>query len=220
MKSCTAVFHFCGVLVTVCPLLPPWEHLGVGRGSGGAVGKSLSTMSIQAWICPFCIKLKMEHFDNIQTVLSYETCGNLLAWPRRLSEIGPQLSAPVLAPATLSFVATEYSRWGERWVLATLSESQGLGRLQLWDLPTQLGWVMWSQSDLLGRPYQVQCHNLRCVDWKKKKAQHEGWEICGFKIFLLIYFVLAVLAALGLGCCFWDNSSSGEEHGPWGTRAQ
>ena len=34
------------------------------------------------------------------------------------------------------------------------------------------------------------------------------------------YLCINVLAALGLGCCLWHNSSSGEEHGPWGTRAQ
>ena len=66
-------------------------------------------------------------FDNIQTVLSYETCGNLLAWPRRLSEIGLQLSAPALAPATLSCAAREYSRRGERCVLPMYQNPRDLG---------------------------------------------------------------------------------------------
>ena len=49
-------------------------------------------------------------------------------------------------------------------------------------------------------------HNMKCDNYE------------GLKFFT--YLFINVLAALGLGCCSWHNSSSGEERGPWGTPAQ
>lgn len=78
----------------------------------------------------------MEHFDNIQTVsFLCETCGNLLAWPRRPSEIGPQLSAPALAPATLSCAARRSIPDGVKGeFLPHIRIPYQIGRLQLWRL--------------------------------------------------------------------------------------
>ena len=193
--------------------------LCTGRECGGAVGKSLSTMSIQAWICPFCTKLKMEHlitYRQFFLMRHVATCWHGLGGSLKLvsNSLLQRWHLP-LCPVQLESIPDGVKgvfcpciRIPGTWEAATLRLTN---MTRVGDVVSE--WPAWQTI-----PMRVQCHNLRSVDWKKKSTTWKVENYVGLKFFT--YLCINVLAALGLGCCSWHNSSSGEEHGPWCNRAQ
>lgn len=129
------------------------------------VSKSpLSTMSVLASRWPFCIKLKMEQVDKVQTILCL--WDNVATFWHGLR--GPLNWSPSLvsSSSTCHFLPCSctrcpvplYSRWGTKQIKATLQNSKDWCstsfRLQLWVsvVETRLGWMLWSQNYQFGKP--------------------------------------------------------------------